>query len=710
MQEAEGTSVLGDFDDASFTYNGTTSRFFQRDAGFWVRTDGPDGRLDDYRVRYTFGVSPLQQYLIEFPDGRLQALSIAWDSRPREQGGSRWFHLYPDERVDFRDELHWTKRLQNWNYMCADCHSTNLRKGYDGANDRFRTTWSEMSVGCEACHGPGSPHVQWAGTPDWLRGVRWKDNGLSAPLAERKAVTWATDPATKKPVRSTPKTTSRELDVCAPCHSRRTQLAEGSSAGSTLADFYAVSTLAAGLYHADGQQLDEVYTYGSFVQSRMHAAGVTCSDCHDPHTAGLRLGGNALCTRCHSAPAYDSRSHHFHPAAAGDAATACVSCHMPQRTYMGIDARRDHSLRVPRPDRTTALGVPNACSSCHSKETAQWAAVTIQRWYGRNAAGFQRFAEAFSNHDRQAAGPTEAVEAIVTDASHPPIVRASALERLAASPSAGTLAAAATGFADADPAVRRSALSIFDGVPPRDRLVALPLVADATRSVRVEAARVLSPAAALIVGLDERRLFDRAANEFIEFQRLHADRPESRTNLGTFFLELGRTGEATAEYLAAIRLDSQYVPAYVNLADAQSRSGQESAAEATIRQGLTQSAANADLRHALGLSLARANRYEEALGELARAAELRPDVARFSYAQAVALHSTGRTSEAIAVLEAARSRHPRDRDLLFALSTFHRDLGQMPGARAAAGELRRLFPGDEEAAALDASLSSASAR
>ena len=162
MQHASEQAVLGDFGGAKFRYAGIESTFFRRDGKFFVRTDGPDGKLADFEVKYAFGVDPLQQYLVEFPDGRLQALSIAWDARPKASGGQRWFHLYPKEKIDFRDELHWTKRSQNWNFMCADCHSTNLRKAYDAATDRFKSTWSEISVGCEACHGPGSAHVEWA--------------------------------------------------------------------------------------------------------------------------------------------------------------------------------------------------------------------------------------------------------------------------------------------------------------------------------------------------------------------------------------------------------------------------------------------------------------------------------------------------------------------------------------------------------------------
>ena len=162
MQHASETSMLGDFNDARFEYAGTTSTFYRQGEEFWVRTDGADGKLEDFQIGYAFGVEPLQQYLVEFPGGRYQSLGIAWDTRPASSGGQRWFHLYPDEAIDYRDDLHWTRRAQNWNYMCAECHSTDLQKNYDAATDSYATTWEEINVSCEACHGPASRHIAWA--------------------------------------------------------------------------------------------------------------------------------------------------------------------------------------------------------------------------------------------------------------------------------------------------------------------------------------------------------------------------------------------------------------------------------------------------------------------------------------------------------------------------------------------------------------------
>src|SRR5215468_2930001 len=396
MDHATEKTVLGDFADASFDHYGVRSRFFRNGVKYLVETDGPDGRLATFEVKYTFGIDPLQQYLIEFPDGRLQALSIAWDTRPKDQGGQRWFHLYPNEEIRHDDVLHWTKLNQNWNFMCAECHSTGVQKNYDAANNRFHTTWAEISVGCEACHGRGSRHVEWARSQrSWFGKDEDPRKGLAVFLNERDGVTWQPDPKTGNPRRSVdPAVTRREVETCGLCHARRGEFSEDWVPGQPLSDTHAVSLLARGLYHADGQMLDEVYNYGSFKQSKMFAAGVTCSDCHEPHAAKLRAAGDGVCLQCHTPDRYEVASHSHH----GDVTpkVTCVSCHMPVSTYMIVDKRHDHSLRVPRPDLSVKLGTPNACNGCHADKSPEWAASAVAAWFGAERKGLQTYAGAFA--------------------------------------------------------------------------------------------------------------------------------------------------------------------------------------------------------------------------------------------------------------------------------------------------------------------------
>src|SRR5262245_27469907 len=379
MQQATDASVLGNFNDSSFDHYGVHSRFFRQGGKFFVETDGADGSLAAFEVKYTFGVDPLQQYLVEFPDGRLQALSLAWDTRPKDQGGQRWFHLYPNEEIRHGDVLHWTKLNQNWNFMCAECHSTGVRKNYNANTDHFATTFAEISVGCEACHGKGSRHVDWARERRswWPFGKSDDPNkGLIVHFDERSKVTWPVDLKTGNASRSiAPTTLRKEVETCGLCHARRGQFSEDWQPGKWLSETHAVSPIGRGLYHPDGQMLDEVYNYGSFKQSKMFAAGVTCSDCHEPHSAKIRLPGDNVCLQCHAPDRYTAVTHHRHEGL--NPGLACSSCHMPVRTYMVVDQRHDHSFRIPRPDLSIRYGTPNACNDCHVDKSPAWAAAAI---------------------------------------------------------------------------------------------------------------------------------------------------------------------------------------------------------------------------------------------------------------------------------------------------------------------------------------------
>jgi len=352
MQPATVETVLGDFDNVSLTHYGVQSSFYRKDDKFMVRTEGADGKLQDYEIKYTFGVDPLQQYLIEFPGGRMQALSLAWDARSKEQGGQRWFHLYPDEKIAHDDELHWTRPSQNWNSMCAECHSTRLEKNYDPLNKTFETSWSEINVSCEACHGPGSDHVGWANhKPGWEK--LDANKGLVISLDERKGVQWKTDSENGSVSRSQPRSGDKEIEMCARCHSRRSPISKDYAHGEPLLDHYLPRLLDEGMYFADGQMDDEVYVYGSFLQSKMFHAGVTCSDCHEPHSLALRAPGNGVCLQCHTAKKYNAKSHHFHTT--GSAGASCAECHMPPKTYMDSRVGRRTGQGLVRP---CAAGLP----------------------------------------------------------------------------------------------------------------------------------------------------------------------------------------------------------------------------------------------------------------------------------------------------------------------------------------------------------------
>jgi predicted CXXCH cytochrome family protein len=694
MQPAVGSTVRGDFNHASFDNNGVTSSFFRDGSKYKVRTDGPDGALHDYEIAYTFGVYPLQQYLIAMPGGRLQALGIAWDTRARETGGQRWFFLYPGQKITARDSRHWTGLDQNWNYMCADCHSTNLRKKYDARARTFSTSYAEIDVSCEACHGPGSNHVSWANKQgDWQK--LDATQGLTIALDERKGVAWPIDPATGNVRRSSPRQSVREIETCARCHARRGQIHEDYVHGQPVGDDYRVALLDEDRYFPDGQIKEEDYEYGSFVQSRMFHAGVTCSDCHEPHSSRLRAEGNGVCAQCHSAQKYDSAAHHFHKV--GSAGARCVECHMPTRTYMVVDARRDHSIRIPRPDLSVKLGTPNACTNCHTDKSAQWASDSVGKWYGHAPQGFQRFAETLNAGSVGEPGARQSLERLVADREQPAIARATALSMLAAYAPTPNDEAVRAGVSDDWGLVRRaSAHALSNTEPAADANALTPLLSDSVRAVRIEAAEVLAGLPANTLPADIAPAFSRATDEYINSQQLNADRPEAHMNLGLLYARQNHFDQAEAELKTALSLDPSFAPGAVNLADLYRVQNRDADGERVLTDAISRSPDDASLEEALGLLMVRQKRGAQALDLLGAAARGEPGNGRYAYVYAIALNDSGKTSIAIEMLESSIKVHPYDADSLAALANFLEQSGDPAKALIYANRLNELEPGNPQ--------------
>lgn len=686
MQPANATTVLGNFNHATFTYGNVTSTFFRKDRAYFVRTDGPDGQLHEYRVGFTFGVFPLQQYLIEFSDGRLQALSLCWDTRSKKEGGQRWFHLYPGEKVDSRDPLHWTGPAQNWNYMCAECHSTNVRKNYRVEENRFATQWSEVNVSCEACHGPGSEHVAWAQRARAGQKDTDPQKGLLVDLAPRGGRFTFEGTAAIAHLNG-PRETHTQV-VCARCHARRTLVSDDYRQDQPLAQTHILALLDEGLYHADGQILDEVFEYGSFLQSRMHERGVICTDCHEAHSGRLRADGNAVCTACHVSSHYDVPVHHHHQA--GSDGSRCVSCHMLARTYMVVHRRHDHSFRVPRPDLSVTLGTPNTCTDagCHRERTVQWAADAVVKWYGPTRSRGPRYAAALAAGRKHQAGAGGLLGDVITDQSFPAIVRATALSLLETVPDGQSHDVVERALSDPDPMVRRAAVSLLVGWEPVRRWqLGGPLLNDPMRTVRLEAVNALADAArAVSLTSEQRTVFEHAVADYRDAQAYNADRAEAWLNLGALDVRLGDASRAEAAYQRAIRLQPEFIPSYVNLADLYRELQRDAEGERLLRQAPDA----ADVHFALGLLLVRQKRTDEAVVELAKAAEARLDSPRYTYVYAVGLDSIGEHLKARALLEAAQQRFSGDRDILAALVQFSARVGDREGATRWAQKLREL--------------------
>jgi Flp pilus assembly protein TadD len=696
MQEATPATVLGDFSGATFTYAGTTSRFSTRDGKYIVRTDGPDGQLRDFEVAYVFGVYPLQQYLIGFPDGRYQALSISWDARPKAQGGQRWYHLYAGEKVTHTDVLHWTKFSQNWNAQCATCHSTNLRKAYDRKTDTYKTTWSEIDVSCETCHGPASAHVAWAerhGPGKADPSLTAADLGLTASLRERRGVQWTMQVdkgiATRTPALGG---TRHEVEVCAPCHARRVERMDAHVPGQPFLMSYRPTFLSEGLYRPDGQMQDEVYNYGSFLQSKMYMAGVTCADCHDPHSLKPKGDGNGVCAQCHLPTTFDVKAHHGHEP--GTPGASCVACHMPTVTYMGVDARHDHSFRVPRPDFSERFGMPDTCTTCHTGKTPAWAAAALDRW---SPTWRQRphFAPTFAAASQGRADAVAPLRALASDASQAPITRATAVEWLSTT-APGQVEPVLDALArDPQPLVRLAVAQGLARLEPAARArVGGALLEDPVRSIRLDAASALAGEPAQWLPAGQRTALERALADVRTSELFNGDRPESFVNLALMEERRGNVAGAVAEYEAATRYAPWFLPAYVNLAELQRQGGDEAKAEATLRRALVSVPDDATVLYALGLSVYRQQRPAEAVDLLKRAATRAPEEPRYPFAYALALDGQGKRSEALAVIDAALVRHPDNRDLLDAGLGVAQKASDIDRAREYVRRLLLVAPGD----------------
>lgn len=694
-------TMLGDFEDAELSAHGVTSRFFRRNGDWFVRTDGPDGALHDYRIAYTFGWYPLQQYLIAFPNGRLQALGLAWDSRPATEGGQRWFHLYPSETdMGPNHPLHWTAADQTWNYQCAECHSTGLSKGYDPNSGGYQTTWAEIDVACEACHGPASAHVAQAKAVAAGSVDAWgADKGLLIRLNEPDDIHWPLDPATGLPRRSAHRSNHAETELCARCHSRRGQIHAHAAPNAPLEDSHQLSLLQPGLYYADGQIRDEVFVQGSFLQSRMYAAGVTCSDCHDPHSLELKRDGDEVCAQCHPVSRFADPAHHHHPADSDGA--SCRGCHMPERTYMVVDDRADHSLRIPRPDLSIEIETPNACNGCHTDQDPEWAVAAMRDWYGEGWSKRPHYGEVLAAGRKGDPDAPQRLLSLALNQDVPAIARASAVDLLQTGLQSTHLEALPPLLADPDPLVRRTALGWLEAVDaPLRYQLGFRLLDDPIRSVRLEAARTLAPLLRYELPQAARAELETALQAYQTAQLVTAERPESHLNIGLVAMAQGEAEAAREAYQKAIELDATFVPAYANLADLDRALGANTEAEETLRAGLEAVPESAALHHALGLLQVRAKRPEQALNALRRASELEPAHARYAYVYAIALAGQKQHDQALDVLVAANDRAPGDRDILMALVTINRDAGHRAAAERFARTLLERWPNDSQANAL----------
>jgi predicted CXXCH cytochrome family protein len=691
MQLPTSKTVLGDFNNATFDYNGTNTKFFTKDGTFFVRTDGEDGVLTDFPVDYVFGVYPLQQYLLPLSGGRWQALSIAWDARSTTEGGQRWYHLYPDETVDYKDPLHWTGPYQNWNTRCAECHSTKLEKNFDPVKKTYSTSFTEINVSCEACHGPGKQHIDLA-TSDALAST--DNGGFLMSLAQRG--NWQFGPDNSIASRVEPLDSRTQIDSCGRCHARRGTLGEYHY-GADLLDTHRLSLPQSPLYYHDGQILDEDYVYGSFVQSKMHQAGVVCSNCHEPHSLALRVdplqNQNGLCAQCHKPATYDVQQHHHHQA--GSAGASCANCHMPETTYMGVDPRRDHSMRVPRPDLSIVMGTPNACNQCHTDKSAEWSLNSLREW-GVNFSDTSRHpARAFLQADLGDNRALPTLAQLAADDSAAPIWRATAMEALGQAGGREAMQTAAMLLYSDDSIIRTSTVRSlqFLGLNQRYQLLQ-PLVGDDITSVRMEVATSLAGVPLDQIPQEQAVALRALFQEYVNIQQMHADMPGIQLQLGLFYTNRGDLPSAEKAYREAIRINRQMVPAMLNLADLLRTQNREDEARTVLLSALDIAPQHGSALHALGLLETRSGEASKALDYLGRAAGLETLGTRHRFVYAIALHDLGQPALAMTQLQSLLRASPANEEVLLALANYSRELGQKEKALYYVNQLVAIAPGN----------------
>ncbi len=660
MQEADSISILADFNDKIFSSQGVTSRFFKKEGDFYVNTEGPDGNYYDYKIEYTFGITPLQQYIVKFPNGHYQCLRTAWDT---EQ--NKWFDLYPDFKIVHSEWLHWSRGGLNWNNMCSDCHSTNVRKNYDFQTDSYDTKYAIINVNCEACHGPGKQHVEDA--------KRMGDSYVDTGTFEM-----------------TLNTTPKELvDQCARCHIRREQFSEFFNFEGTLLDHYFPQVIAEGLYHPDGQILDEVYVYGSFIQSKMYQNNITCNNCHDSHSLNLKFEGNKLCAQCHLPETYDTPDHHFHKE--NTEASQCINCHMPGKYYMVNDFRRDHSFRVPRPDLSLKYGTPNACSGCHDDKDDKWAWEKFQEQYGE--VDSIHFSEKLAPGITRQPGAHIGLIELMNDKTEPEMARASAARALSNYNTQNFIEQYLELLNDESPLVRGISVDVLSEINNSDYIQSfLPLLNDPKRSVRIKAFYGLSAMPENEVPEPYKKAYQNVKQEFFTHVKTNLDFPGGRIKEANYFLKKGDVQKGIDGYESALKIDPLNNQARLNLANLYYTNQEYQKAEKAFKTVIEQEPEFGPAYYSLGLLYAELKQTNNAIEQLQNTINKMPENSRAYYNLSLLYDTNGQHKNAEETLIKGLKVDPESESLLYALAYHYATYNQKTKAKNILAKLIELYP------------------
>ncbi|REL34333.1 ammonia-forming cytochrome c nitrite reductase subunit c552 [Thalassotalea euphylliae] len=663
MQPANRTTVKGDFNNAHATHYQLSARFYRKDGEYWARLSKQDQAQENrqtsqveqaqhYQFAYTFGHYPLQQYLVKTANGKMQVFPFAWDSRAAEQGGQRWFHIYQEanteqsaEQITEQDRLHWLQPLQNWNGMCADCHSDGFQRNYNAQKDSFDSKWQADNVGCQSCH---------AGYQQAHSKVNPQAQVQSSESASSKVVgSWQRNQLPTAQWQGTARKESAMWN-CFACHSLRTPLTDGFSPNEHFLNQFSPSLLNAPLYHADGQIKEEVYVMGSFLQSKMYRKGVQCVDCHNPHSGKVKIDGNGLCLQCHSPQVFNDKTHHGH--SDNSQGAQCVNCHMPTTTYMGVDARRDHSFKVPNPKLAKQFDTPLACLTCHPKQNADWAQMNIASWQADSVKSSQQAAKHqlafdYASFIAGKASHPERLARMLDDPQLPDIQKASLLAQVPYLTQSLPGNWLARYLQYESPLIRMAAANLGSllSSPDKQRYM-LPMLADQFKAVRIAA---LSSLLGTHIPAAFAKQYAQVFNELSTAQAQVAWRGEGRVNIAQRQLAVGQTEQAINQLTQAIAIDPYFEASYINLADIYRNITKVNEEVETYQQGLAVLPKSATLHYAMALSWVRQQQYRQALTSLAQATQLAPNEDQYHYTYALALEKVAGRPEALSYVQQA---------------------------------------------------------
>ncbi len=662
MLPANDSTVAGDFNNKKLVANGISSRFFKKNGKFYINTEGEDGPNQDFEIRYTFGYYPLQQYLVEFPGGRMQSTRASWDVKNK-----KWFYQYPGQKIPAHNWFHWTANAANWNTMCSSCHSTNLQKNYNSDSDVYHTTFTNINVSCETCHGPGKLHIEYINGENYRNGNKIAGSMI---LLKRKGEKIA------------------EIDACAVCHARRTELVPTPKPGAPLLDNYIPEIPTTEHFYSDGQANDEDYNYTSFTESKMFRQGVRCSNCHEPHQATLKFIGNSLCTQCH-AKTYDSYAHTFHTI--GTQGSECKNCHMPGKFYMGNDYRYDHTFRVPRPDLSVIYGTPNACNNCHQEKTAQWAADAVKKSYGPDRK--YHFAEDLIPGSILDKNSEAHLTKLLKDTSVPDMIKAASASYLGNIQTGNSLDALLGCLNMADAQIRYRALIALNNFPPEKWIYAAgPLLQDSIRAVRIAAAELYLPVPASQVPAEYNNDFLKAKSELESYTLYQSDFAIGNVMIGDFYFKQNEYTNAAKYYRRGLKKDSLMNYARLNLSVVYNLSKQNDKALQVLKDAEKVDPNNERIYFNLALLYNEMGNPGDAAKSLARAVELKSLNPRVYYNYGLLLQQSGKIKQAIEMYKKGLKIVPADESLNYTLALLLVQIGSIEEARIPAAVLKKNYP------------------